>query len=345
MFKGIGRPLSIETAPQPVPNAGEVLLEVGFCGICGTDLHCTEIEGAAYPVGTVLGHEYSGEVVEVGKDVGKLKLGDRVVAQPFSGCGKCRECLDGNLYWCANRKSSMGGFGEFVIAAERAAVKLPAGVSLADAALVEPLAAALNGVHSAHCSRGARVLIIGAGAMGMGCTFWARQLGAGRIVVASRSDSHAQLAYSLGANAFLKTGRENFTDAVNQEFAGAPDLVFECAGAPGTLELAVNCVKPRGTVAALGLCMVPDPWRPVNALRKQVRIQFAAAYSMLDFIHCVDTLAAGTVEPRAMISDTIGLNDLPDTFEALRRPSGQCKVLVDPWKASGASTRSVNHGQ
>ncbi len=313
-----------------MPGPGEVLLKVGRCGICGTDLHLTETPGATFPIGSAIGHEYAGEVVELGSGIATLKLGDRVTAQPVKGCGHCAECLRGEFYWCANWISMMGGFGEFNLAAESSAVKLPSSLSMADGALVEPLAAGLNGVHQAHTERGSSVLILGAGAIGMASTFWARRLGAGKIVVASRSDRHASMACSLGANAFLSSGNEAFADAVVEAFGGPPDFVFECIGIPGMIELAVNCVKRRGTVVAMGLCVLADPWISANAMNKQVRLQFAAAYTMRDYLHCVDTLSAGAVEPRAMISSTISLDELPEAFEAMRRRSGQCKILVDP---------------
>jgi 2-desacetyl-2-hydroxyethyl bacteriochlorophyllide A dehydrogenase len=330
VFKGVGQPLVIETLPDPTPAAGEIVLEVARCGICGTDLHMTDGHAQTYPENVVIGHEFAGEVVAVGQGVTNFKTGDRVAAMPVVGCGHCSNCLAGETVWCdLGLNGILGGFGQYAIARAHASIKLPKTLSSNDGALVEPLAVSLHGAALAELQPGARVLIQGAGPIGLGCAFWARHLGAGRVAVTSRSRRSEELAMQMGATAFVTSGESIVAD-VNTALGGPPDVVFECVGVPGQLAQAIDLVRARGTVVLLGNCMVPDTIFPAQAMFKQVRIQGSMVYSLKEFETVADVLDSGRVDPRAMVTDTIGYAALPETFEALRKPTTQCKVLIDP---------------
>lgn len=330
VFKGVGKPLVIETLPDPTPAAGEIVLEIARCGICGTDLHMTDGHAQTYPEGVVIGHEFAGQVVAVGQGVTNFRTGDRAAAMPVVGCGRCASCLAGETIWCdSGLIGILGGFGQYAVARAHATIKLPQTLSMNDGALVEPLAVSLHGVALAELKPGARVVVQGAGAIGLGCAFWARHLGAGRIVVTSRSRRCESLAMQMGASAFVASG-ENLGAEVNAALGGAPDVVFECVGMPGQLAQAINLVRPRGTVVLLGNCMVPDTLVPALAMFKQVRIQGSMVYSLKEFETVAGVLDSGRVDPRVMVTHTIGYGQLPQEFEALRRPTTQCKVMVDP---------------
>src|SRR5581483_5234204 len=193
-----------------------------------------------------------------------------------------------------------------------------------------PLAVGLHGVALAGQRPGARVLVQGAGAIGLAAAYWARRLGAGRIAVTARSRRGESLALQLGADRFLASSGD-LQPQLEAALGGAPDVIFECAGAPGMVAQAVNLVRPRGTVVILGNCMLPDAFHPAQAMFKQVRIQGSMVYSLAEFETVAATLDAGHVEPRAMVTDTVSHEQLPAAFEALRRPARQCKVMVDPW--------------
>ena len=273
VFKGVGKPLAIETLPDPTPGPGEMVIKVARCGICGTDLHMTDGHAQTFPEGTVIGHEFAGEVVAVGPGVTRFKTGDVAAALPVIGCGRCASCLAGETIWCEKGLIGLvGGYGQYAIAATHAAIKLPSTLSVEDGALVEPLAVSLHGVTLAELKPGARVLVLGAGPIGLGCVFWAKHVGAGRIAVVSRSRRGEAIAMEMGATAFVQTSDELMTD-VNAALGGLPDVVFECIGVPGQLAQAINLVRPRGTVIVLGNCMLPDTIIPSLAMFKQVRIQ------------------------------------------------------------------------
>jgi 2-desacetyl-2-hydroxyethyl bacteriochlorophyllide A dehydrogenase len=331
VFKGIGQPVAIERLPDPTPRPDEAILRVGRCGICGSDIHYTDTPGFSYPIGMPMGHEFAGEVIALGKNVTTLRIGDRVAAMPVAGCGDCADCRLGNPYWCDNWRAQTGGFGEYIAADFRTVVRLPESLSLADGALVEPLATGHHAVSMAALRHDSRVLVLGVGSIGLAAVFWARRHGAMRIAAAARSHRSEHLASELGASAFINTLEPDFDARVIDHLGGAPDVVFEATGARGLLQKATDCVRRRGSVIALGLCTHPDTWVPGHAMNKEITLQFTAAYSLADFHCCVDVLDAGAVEPRAMITQTISLDEFPATLEGLRRQHNQCKVQVDPW--------------
>lgn len=334
VFKGAGHALVIEELADPEPGAGEVVLKVHRCGICGTDLHMTDGHSAAfsYPAGTVPGHEFAGEVVAIGKDVRHLKVGDPISAMPFTGCGHCINCLAGRPSLCPEFRGMAGGFSEYLVTTERSAIQLPKSLSFDDGALVEPLAVGLHGVTKARMTPGARVLVIGAGPVGLAAIFFARQLGAGRIAVSAPSPRREALAMSMGADAFiLPEPGQNLAEQVAQTLGGQPDVVFECAGQPGCIEQSIFSVRPAGTVVVMGFCTASDAFVPAMAVWKEINLRFSNTYSLGEFEQVARVLDRGAVEPRQMITQTVSLAELPDVFESLRQRSGQCKVLVNPW--------------
>jgi 2-desacetyl-2-hydroxyethyl bacteriochlorophyllide A dehydrogenase len=330
LFKGAGQPLVVESRADPDPGPAEAVIKVHRCGICGSDLHMTSGHAMDYPIGSVIGHEFAGEVVALGSAVERLKVGDRITAMPMTGCGRCVMCAAGYPAGCAGMRGMVGGFGEYVRVAEASAMRLPATLSMADGALVEPLAVALHGVALAAMQPGARVLVLGAGAVGLATIYWARLLGAGRIVASSPSARRAELALAMGATAYETLG-EGESERIQAALGGMPDIVFECAGAVGLLQKSVELVQPAGTIVSLGFCTAPDPVVPSLATWKQVTIKFSFAYTLGEFEHAAGMLDRGHVEPRSMITRTVSLDAFPDAFEAQRLGSTQTKVQLDPW--------------
>src|SRR5262249_36764687 len=144
------------------------------------------------------------------------------------------------------------------------------------------------------------------------------------------SRRRADMALALGASSFaaLSDNGVNYKDLLG----GAPDIVFECSGAPGMIAHAIAEVRPRGTVVVLGYCTRPDQFIPSDALDKGLDIRFAVVYSRKDFEECLDAMNAGKLDPAVLVTETVSLDALPSTLDALRGPNSQCKVLVDPWK-------------
>ncbi|MEI4509459.1 alcohol dehydrogenase catalytic domain-containing protein [Sphingopyxis sp. CCNWLW253] len=333
IFRGAGLPLAVEIVADPVPGEGELVIRVERCGVCGTDLHMTSGHGDDVPLGTVIGHEFSGEIVAAGKDAGGFGTGERVTAMPCRGCGVCARCREGYPIACTAMEGMVGGFGEYMRVAASSAISLPAGLSALDGALVEPLAVGLHGVRLAKMTPGSRVAVLGAGSIGLAVIYWARHLGAGCVVAMSRSARRAPLANDVGAQGFEAFG-EGEGERLAAALGGPPDILFECTGAVGSMQKAVELVAPGGTIVSLGFCAAPDALVPALATWKRATMRFSFAYSLADFQESADMLDAGHVEPRLMVSRTVGLDAFPAHFEALRAGSGETKLHLDPWASA-----------
>lgn len=328
MFRKVGEPLAVETVADPIPAPGEVVLKVERCGICGSDLHMSEDRAYQREGGFVFGHEYAGTVVALGSGVEGFKPGDRIAVMPVTGCGACAACRAGVPAYCEARELKHGGYAEYALGRAREALLLPEPLSMADGALLEPLAVSLHGVRLAGMTSGARVLVLGAGPIGLAAAFWAGQLGAGKVAVTARSTRNAARAEAMGAS-FLRAS-DRLEEEVADTLHGVPEIVFECAGQPGLIAAAMQKVVRGGTVVVLGICWEPDRIVPRLGIGKECRIQFSAFFSLAEFTEARDMLAAGDFRPRAMVTHTITLDALPGVFEALRAPTDQCKVMVAP---------------
>ena len=329
VLQGLHKPLVIETLPDPSPGAGEVLVSVGRCGICGSDLHMTEDEAFGKRPGDVLGHEFAGEVIALGKGVEHVRLGDRVSVVPLKSCGRCASCLAGEPAWCSQMALEGGGYGELAVTHENQCVVLPKTASLADGAIVEPLAVALHGVMLAQQKPGDKVLVLGAGPIGLGVAFWARRFGASKVVVQDVNRYQEERARLMGATDFI-VDLEGPVAASDRALGGKADVVYECVGVPGLIPQAVKQARVKGTVLILGLCTRPETFVPFVALSKELRLQTSAFFKRQEFEAALDVLDAGSAEPRNLITDTIGLGAVPTVFESLKKRTHQCKVLISP---------------
>ncbi len=331
VFKAPGKPLVIESLADPAPGVGELVLRVGRCGICGTDLHMTDGHAATYPINSVLGHEYAGEVVAVGRGVVNYKLGDVVAGLAVGGCGMCAQCLAGDPMWCEQGLDS--GDGRFRTIHHRQG---PFGdqASLHDLVRGRCIDRTAGSGPSRRDWPGSRPVharwFWELGAIGLAAAFWARRVGrepcGGRIPVCSRG-THA---LAMGASHFEQFSEE-FAAKIERRSAAAHLTSCSNASGPGMLTKAIEIVRARGTVVILGNCMKLDPWVPSLVVFKQLRLQGSMIYSRREFEIVAEVLDAGHVEARTMITDTIPLAELPGAFEALRSPTYQCKTLVDPW--------------
>jgi (R,R)-butanediol dehydrogenase/meso-butanediol dehydrogenase/diacetyl reductase len=322
-MQGLHQPLAVETLPDPTPKAGEVVVKVGRCGICGSDLHMTEDPAYGASAGTVLGHEFAGEVVALGQGTEGLQRGDLVSVIPLQSCGNCASCKAGELAWCEHFGLQGGGYAEYAVTRPNQCVKLPKSASIADGAIIEPLAVALHGVNISGLKTGDKVLILGAGPIGLAVAFWARRLGATDVVVQDISAHQQDRALSMGATGFATRPDDPLID-------GTADIVFECVGIPGLIAQAVGQVRKRGTILLLGLCTKPDTFNSFAMLSKEIRLITSAFFTRQEFETALDALDAGAAEPRFLITDTITLADTPARFEALRNRTHDCKVLIAP---------------
>ncbi len=340
IYDAPGVPLRIAEVPDPRPGPGQAVIRVSACGVCGSDLHATTPEGDLARRGGVLGHEVTGKIVEIGPDrVGDWAVGDRVYAIPFGACGRCPHCRLDRPEVCPNQVTfgalgpdePDGAYAEYLTVSLSDLLAVPDHIGMDVAALCEPLATGLMCVRQARLEIGQRVLILGAGPIGLAATIWARFLGTRRVVVAERVEHRRELAMRLGATDTIDAGSEIDVAEQFAELTGAePDAVIEAVGRPGMLNAAISAVRPHGTVVTGGVCMEPDSFDHVLAYVKEPKIRTARVYTKDENRFILEMIASGRVDPTPVISHRIGLDALPTVFEALRTPTDQCKVMVMP---------------
>ncbi|MBL6751701.1 MAG: alcohol dehydrogenase catalytic domain-containing protein [Nevskia sp.] len=343
VFRGVGKPLSIETIPTPKAGPGELVLRVHHCGICGSDLHATQEGTFLVPDGTVLGHEFAGEIVETGAP--GWKVGEMVTAVPVYSCVDCAalgECKDGLGILCPRVRivglhvDVPGAYAEYVKVSAREAMRLPAQVKTREGATTEPLAVGLHAVRSGKVGIGDRVLVLGAGPIGLAVAIFARICGARNVVVSEYAPARREAAGRLGATAVIDPAREDVGAAFRQHAGAPPDVIFESVGIPGMIQKCVEMAGVHTRVVVVGVCMHEDRFAPMIANFKEISIQFVMGYGRPDWRVVLDLLDSGRVDPRALITDEVSLAQLPAAFEGLRKPSTQIKILVRPGLDSAA---------
>src|SRR5437899_6165183 len=257
---------TIDQAPEPVAGPGQVVVAVRAAGICGTDIHATQGLFPWQPP-LVLGHEYTGVVREVGRGVSRTLVGRVVGCEPSYGCGACVECAAGRVSQCP-KCVRVGGFAERVALPARAVHALPRSLDPVTAAMTEPTACCLAGLETFPMPRGATVLVIGGGPMGLLTMVLARKRGARRLILSDPVEERRLIARRLGAYAVVDPIRESLRDRVLALTRGrGADVVCEAVGKPELVAAALALVKPTGIVQLVGVSPkgshVPlDLWDP-----------------------------------------------------------------------------------
>jgi (R,R)-butanediol dehydrogenase/meso-butanediol dehydrogenase/diacetyl reductase len=337
VFHAPGRKLAIEDRQRPMAAPGEIVLKVAYAGICGSDLHATEPNPAPLEAGTVLGHEFSGEVVDSADAA--WREGDRVIGVPLQPCDECRplgDCKDALGILCPRNRivglaaAVPGAYAEYVRLGARQALRVPDGLGLREAALTEPLAVGAHAVLVAGSLIGCRVLVIGAGPIGLAVAAFARFAGARVVAVSEIDPTRRERAVHVGATALLDPRAEPVGPAFALAAGGPPEVIFECVGAPGLLRECMALAPVRGRLVVVGVNRGEDAILPRVGIRKELSIRFALGYDRGNFGLVLDLVASGRIDPAAFISGVIGLDELPDMFERLRTPNPHAKVLIDP---------------
>jgi len=327
----------IQEIDQPVAPAGGVLLRVRNCGICGSDLHFYRGEFPAMP-GLRLGHEIAGEIAAVGDGVEGLAVGQTVAIEPVAVCRRCDFCRRGDRQLCPERKfvgtQLPGGLGEYLALPAYMAHPLPAGVDCEVGALVEPLAVAVHGLRLVGLDAGERVAVIGSGTIGLMSIVAAKALGAAAVVATARYPHQREAAEALGADAVVEAN-ENATQAVREAFGGdAPEVVVESVGGhAGTLNQAIDLVRPGGRVSVLGIYTGPQNVNLTGAVLKEALLIPAITYGSRDgrsdFEIALEIAGRRAEELRRLITHRVALDDVAQGFAtAADKSQRSIKVTV-----------------
>ncbi len=334
--------LEFKEKEKPQLKEDDVLVKVELCGICGSDVH-SYANGIMFPLGTVMGHEFSGVVVEVGKAVSNWKPGDRVTGKPWVQCGTCYWCQKGLYSLCPSAMDRIigctpvadGAFAEYVRVEQPdlRLFKLPDQVSFEQGALVEPLATSLHAVRLSKLRLGDRVVVLGAGMIGMGVIQFLKLGGAGKIIVIEPSAAKRELARQAGADIVIdaKAEPEALVTSIQSHTEGiGADIVFECVGIPPTFQGALSFCRSSGQIMIVGLNEKPFEYAPIELVMKEIEMKGVVGYHD-EFPHVIEFLAKGPVKTDLLISEIIPLDDIEDKgFNRLLNPSDIIKVLVRP---------------
>lgn len=325
--------------PRPTPAPGGVVVDVAFCGICGTDIHAYQSGRPYNPA--ICGHEWSGTISAIGSEVSSFTEGDRVVVGVAPSCGTCAACRRGQAERCQVSFMSAlgrdalapphGGFAPQIAVAASRVVATDPGLTDEQAAQVEPATVAFHAVRTSELRLGDTAVIQGAGPIGLGTMQWVRAAGAGRIIVVEPSPERRATAVSLGAHHAVAPGDEANTLIKELTHGLGADIVYECVGRPFAVQSAVDLARRGGSMCLIGLAESDAPISPGAWLIKEISVTSSLAYFHEEFEMSMGMIADGRVVVEPLHTSTIDLADFEAAIIDLASgESDQIKVLVDP---------------
>lgn len=324
--------------PEPVPEPEQVVVDITYCGICGTDIHAFQTPGPAST--STCGHEWTGTISAAGTAVKRVSEGDRVVIAVPPSCGTCAACHAGQMEKCKTVLLATVGAGPFAtphggfapqLAVHQGRV-VAADPRLTDeqAAQIEPATICFHAVRSNMPVLGDVAVIQGAGPIGLSTLQWVLVSGAGTIVVVEPNPERRQLALDLGAHhAVTPEDAKEHLDALTSGLGA--DVVYECAGIAPTVQSAVNLARRGGRMCLIGLATGDAPISPREWLMREINVTAALGYTHEEFEMAMGYVADGRVDLDALHSGTVALADLQATFTELASgTSAHTKILVRP---------------
>ena len=324
--------LAIEDVPAPQAGAGEVVIRVSRCGICGSDVRL--IANGFFPPGLIPGHEFCGTVSGLGPGVEGWAVGDRVTAMPGVMCGSCYYCLHGQPHHCPDIKvvgvdtELPGAFAEHVKVRLGMLHRIPDEVNDEEAATVEPCAVSLRAVRRSGIQVGETAVVFGAGPIGLFALQHARVAGAKAVYVVEPAPGRARAAGALGADRVFDPVQAKVPKEVTGLTGLGADVAYVCTAAPPVLQQAVNSVRKQGRVIVVGgggpTTVVPEVW-----MWREVEVR--GSYSHLDeFALAIELFRQRKITVEGMISEIVPLEGLPQALTALASPNTEIKILVQP---------------
>lgn len=321
--------IRIEQRERPVPGPREVLVQIAAVGVCGSDVHYYEhgrIGPFVVEAPLVLGHEAAGRVVELGELASGHAVGDRVALEPGVPCGRCRECRAGAYNLCADVRFFAtppvdGAFAEYVTIHEDFAFALPDSLSDEEGALMEPLSVGVWACRKAGVSAGDRVLITGAGPIGLLAMQCALAFGATEVTVSDVNEHRLELATRTGATRVVRAGEALALEA---------DALIECSGHPAAVAGGIRALRPAGTAVLVGMGPEEDGTLPLSLIQgRELWITGTFRYANT-YPAAIALTASGKVDLRAIITGHFGLEDADAALRAGREDPASVKPIVVP---------------
>jgi len=338
MIYGV-KDLRVEEVPKPSVEHGEVLVRVKAATTCGTDLKIFQrgyVEGVI-KLPTVFGHEWAGEVVEVGEGVSWPEVGMRVRAGNSAPCLRCRMCQRGSFNMCENMMWLWGAYAEYIKVPARMVLvnmqEIPEHVPFEEAAITEPLACVLRGAEKANVKLGDTVAIIGAGPIGLLHLLTAKKMGAEKIIVTDLVDERLDMAEKLGADEAVNAGREDVVQRIKELTGGyGADVVIEAIGQPSTWEQALKMARKGGTVLEFGGCP------PNTEIRVSTEMLHYGDLTVIGAFHTTPTyfkkalnlISSGAINVKPLITQRMPLTKIREAFETLITSKKDVKIAINP---------------
>lgn len=339
----------VETVPvPPSPQPGWVKVEVDWCGICGSDLHEYLAGPIFIPVdephpltgkqgSLILGHEFTGTVVEVGEGVTNVSVGDFVAPDACQHCGECVTCRDGRYNVCEKLAftglHNDGAFAKFVNIPAELCYILPEGVSSEAGAVIEPLATGFKAVREAGTILGETVVVIGAGTIGLGTLVAAKAAGAGKVIMLEMSKARIEKAHECGADVVLNPRECDAVAEIKAMTGGSgADVSFECVGNKHTGPLAIDVIRNAGRAVIVGIFEEPSSFNFFGLSGTDKRVIGTLAYTLKDFQGVSALLANGQIKADPLITGKIELEDIVEKgfLELINNKDENIKILVRP---------------
>jgi len=322
----------VEEVADPQPAAGEVLVKVRYCGICGSDVHL--FAKGVFFLGTTPGHEVSGEVVSLGSDVSGWQPGDRVVVK-HRNCGQCEYCLSGRPQLCLQPEGfgmgiRRGAFAQLLVSHHSTLLQVPPGLHMAHAALAEPLAVAVHAVDASGIEAGQAAVVTGAGPIGLLITEVLRDRRVQPIIVSEPSAPRRTLAAKIGPDHVVDPNVASLADLVHSQTGLGVHAVFECTGVPEAANPALGLLRPGGTMLVVGHSEKSYTLSSLMVMARELRIQGVFG-SGGRFPAALDLLAAGKVHCQDIITRIAPLAEAEACLRELGDARSEGKVLIDPW--------------
>ncbi len=338
MLYGI-KDLQVQDIDIPTVADGEILVKVKAATTCGTDL---KIYQRGYVSGviklpTVFGHEWAGEIAEVGKGVSYFQRGMRVRAGNSSPCLRCYMCQKGKFNLCEDMMWLWGAYAEYIKVPQRIVMLntqvIPDHVSYEEAAVTEPLACVLHGIEEAGVKLGDTVAVIGAGPIGLLHLLTVRKMGAGKVIISDTIDERLKLAHRLGADETINAKSEDTVERTKKFTQGyGADVVIEAIGMPATWEQALKMVRKGGTVLEFGGC---PPGTEIKVSTEQLHygettVMGAFHTTPAHFKKALNLIASGAINVKPLITNRMKLGDIKQAFETLATSKVDIKIAVLP---------------
>ena len=327
--------LRVEKVQDKQISENEVLIQVKYCGVCGTDIHIYNGEGGASDVTPPLipGHEFSGFVAAAGSAVTSVKVGDRVCGDPNDMCGECYFCKNGKQHFCSSNvgigTTVDGGFAEYVVMREKQVYKIPENLSFLQAAMIEPLSCCLHGLDLCEIRTGDTVLVMGGGPIGMIMLQLAKNAGASQVILSEPVSEKREIALKSGADKTIDPLNEDIKAVLN-ECCSNVDKVIECVGNTKTQENAIQVAGKGAAVMFFGLAAPGEsfPIQPDDIFKKELKIT-SSYINPYTFERAIQVLGAGRIDVESVITNIVALDNIVDVFTKPEfRKSGKVMIKV-----------------